>query len=104
MAIYKLRNEISEALNNRKITGGILCELQKAFDCVNHRIFLSTLEFYGINGSLLKLIKTHLEDINQKVQISAQNYNNLTSKIGEKFLKEFLMDPSWTITVCHLRK
>jgi Reverse transcriptase (RNA-dependent DNA polymerase). len=77
-----------------KITGGIFCDLHKAFDCVNHRILLSKLEFYGIEGSFLKLIKSHLEDINQKVQISAQNYNNLTSKTGEKFLKEFFKDPS----------
>jgi len=61
---------------------------------VNYRILLSKLEFYGINGSFLKLIKSYLEDINQKVQIRAQNYNNLTSKTGEKFLKEFLKDPS----------
>jgi hypothetical protein len=76
MATHKLRNEISEALNNWKIVGGILCDLPKAFDCVNHRILLSKLEFYGIKSSSLKSIKSHLQDINQKVQIRAQNYNN----------------------------
>jgi hypothetical protein len=76
MAIYKLRNEISEALNNWKIAGGILCDLPKAFDCVNHRILRSKFEFYGINGSSLKSIKLHFQDINQKVQISTQNCNN----------------------------
>jgi len=76
IAIYKLRNEISEAVNNWKIAGGILCDLPKAFDCVNHRILMSKLEFYAINGSFLILIKSHLQDIDQEVQISAQNYNN----------------------------
>jgi hypothetical protein len=76
IAIYKLRNEISEAVNNWKIAGGILCDLPKAFDCVNHRILMSKLEFYAINGSFLKLIKSHLQDIDQEVQISAQNCNN----------------------------
>jgi len=31
-ATYKLLNEISETLNRRKITDGILCDLKKAFD------------------------------------------------------------------------
>jgi hypothetical protein len=55
-AIYKLINEFSEALNNRKITGGIFCYLHQAFDCVNHRIVLSKLEFDGIKSIFLKLI------------------------------------------------
>jgi hypothetical protein len=56
MAIYKLQNEFSEALNNRKVTGGILCNLHQAFDCVNHRIVLSKFECYGIKTSFPKLI------------------------------------------------
>jgi len=39
--IYKLTNEILKALNNKLMVGGIFCDLEKAFDCLNSKIFLS---------------------------------------------------------------
>jgi hypothetical protein len=52
-ASYYLINNILEALNNKFIVGGIFCDLTEAFDCVNHTILLSKLEFYGITGSAI---------------------------------------------------
>jgi hypothetical protein len=60
-ATYRLIDEILKTLNNRRMVGGIFCDLQKAFDCVNHDILLTKLEFYGIRETALKLIKSYLE-------------------------------------------
>jgi hypothetical protein len=53
-AIYELLNEILNALNNRSMMRGIFCDLEKAFDCVNHDILLTKLKFYGIMGPAYK--------------------------------------------------
>jgi hypothetical protein len=49
-AIFHLLNQILNALNTKKMVGGIFCDLEKAFDCVDHAILLSKLKFYGITA------------------------------------------------------
>jgi len=44
-ASYKLSDDILNALNNRLMVGGTFCNVHKAFDCVNHNILLSKLDF-----------------------------------------------------------
>jgi hypothetical protein len=39
-AIYKLINEVLNALESKQIVGGIFCDLTKAFDCVDHDILI----------------------------------------------------------------
>jgi len=66
-ASYDVINEILKAINNRHLVGGIFCDLEKAFDCVNHRILADKLQFYGIKGKFLALIQSYLRGRYQKV-------------------------------------
>ena len=77
-AIFKLTNEILTALNSKKVIGGIFCDLEKAFDSVNHGILLSKLPYYGISGKAKLLLESYMQNRYQRVQI-ANSYLNTTT-------------------------
>jgi hypothetical protein len=69
-ATYKLLDEILTAMNSKGLGGGggsILCDQSKVFDCVNHKILLQKLKFYGIVGKIHLLIESYLNMQYQKV-------------------------------------
>ena len=39
------------ALNSKLIVGGIFFDLEKAFDCLNHDILMSKLQFCDVHGT-----------------------------------------------------
>ena len=72
---FSLINSILTALNNSQIVGGIFCDIQKAFDCVNHEILLDKLHFYGIDGKFKALIDSYLTNRYQKVTLSKTGFH-----------------------------
>jgi hypothetical protein len=50
MDIFKLLNKILNVLNNKSFVGGVFCDRQKAFDCIDHEILLPKLKYYGETG------------------------------------------------------
>jgi hypothetical protein len=61
-ALYKVATEILNSMKNKLAVGGIFCDLEKAFDCVDHETFLSKLKFHGINGNNIALYQSYLDN------------------------------------------
>ena len=56
-------------MNNKHTVGGIVCDLSKAFVCVNHKNLLSKLEHYGIRGTFGALIRSYLMERYKRVAL-----------------------------------
>lgn len=71
-AVSHLVNVIYENFEMKIDTGVTLCDLSKAFDCVCHETLLTKLEFYGIKGTSLSLLRSYLENREQIVSVNNQ--------------------------------
>jgi hypothetical protein len=87
IASFKLVDEILKSMNKKYTTGGIFCDLQKAFDCVNHDILIKKAEFYGITGQFGDLIKSYLKGRFQTVNLDTNNSANCSSSRWAKVLE-----------------
>jgi hypothetical protein len=83
IATHTLLNTVLSSLNNKLYVGGLFRDLQKAFDYVNHEILISKLKFYGISGIANRLIKSYLLSRYQRVIITDNNLNKISSRWEE---------------------
>ena len=77
---YKLTTEILNAMNHKLLAGGIFCDLEKAFDCVNHDILLSKMKFYGISDKDLTLYQSYLN--NRYCRTAIYNVSENSNKVS----------------------
>ena len=67
MALLILLDKVINSLEKGEFVLGVLLDLSKAFDTVNHDIMISKLEYYGIRGIALEWFKNYLTDRKQRV-------------------------------------
>ena len=85
LASIKLVDYIIQEMDDLKATKTpttVYLDLSKAFDKLNYDIFFSKLEFYGISGILLALIKSYLINRFQYVQYENMTFELLENKTG----------------------
>ena len=73
-ALIEITEEIWNACDKNLFTCGVYLDLQKAFDTVNHEIFLSKLKHYGIKGTSYNWFKLFLCERIQYTLIKESEY------------------------------
>ena len=71
-----------DSVHDVKTPVTIFCDLSKAFDCLNYNIFLSKIEYYGVSGTSLALVKSYLTNRYQYVQFESCKSDLLEIKTG----------------------
>ena len=77
-AIAYLTDYVVKNLDARQCTAAVMLDFSKAFDTVQHVMLLEKLEFYGIRGKSLELVKNYLTNRYQYVKV-----NDCKSKLKE---------------------
>ena len=93
-AIAQLVDPIFESFENDKYTVGIIIDLSKAFDTVNHIILLKKLEIYGMTGANLAWFRSYLTNRKQYICINNDTKTNeqkVTCGVPQGFILGLLL-------------
>ena len=72
-ALLELIDQICDSFNDKNYFPGIFIDLYKAFDTVDHSIFLKKLEHYGIKGRCLSWFQSYLSNRKQHIEFKHDN-------------------------------
>ena len=62
MALGKMSNQWLMNMDNEILSAVVFLDIRKAFDTADYMILLQKLNYYGIQGDSVKLLKSHLTD------------------------------------------
>ena len=61
-----------KALDKGGMAGGVLMDLSKAFDTINHELLIAKLDAYGFDQSSLEIMLSYLTNRWQRTKISSE--------------------------------
>ena len=70
------------AIDDKKHVIIVTLDYRKAFDTINHRLYLFKMECYGIRGIAYKMLTSYLRDRTHRVRIGKTVPDSLTINIG----------------------
>lgn len=76
-AVLEFVDRIASSMDANSVPFSLFIDLTKAFDCLDHKILLSKLQCYGINGNALQLMQSYLDGRKQYIES-----DNLKSEIS----------------------
>ena len=68
--LLTLLEKWKNVVDKGKMFGGLLTDLSKAFDCLNHELLIAKLNVYGFTLLALKLIHNYLSNRKQRVRVN----------------------------------
>jgi len=71
--------DILKAWNNKLHADGIFCDLDKAFDCVNHEILIMKLQYYGLQEQNSNRLKSYLTNRKQRRKLKINSVQDCFS-------------------------
>ena len=72
-ALVSMTEKIKSTLDSNSFGCGILVDLEKAFDTVNHSILLKKMEHYGVRGVVHQWFASYLSNREQFVSVNGHN-------------------------------
>ena len=81
-ALISLIDLLQKYLDNDYFVCGVIIDLKKALDTVNHEVFLVKLDFYGISGLANSWLKSFLKNRNQYVNLPGHSSSVKTATCG----------------------
>ena len=69
-ALLKIQNDIAASMDSGKVVVLTFLDLSSAFDTIDHDILFNSLrEWFGVDGTVLRWIKSYLSNCKQKVKL-----------------------------------
>ena len=74
------------SMDNKGFAGGVLMDLSKAFDTINHQLLLAKLHAYGFSQQALAIICSYLSNRKQRIKINNvfSSWKNLILDVAQR--------------------